>query len=48
MLESNTARPYARALYEVAATQGLEERIAHDLGLIRALWRRIQSWRSRS
>jgi F-type H+-transporting ATPase subunit delta len=38
MPEANAARPYARALYEVAATQGLEERIAHDLGLIRALW----------
>ncbi|MFH1610019.1 MAG: ATP synthase F1 subunit delta [Candidatus Bipolaricaulota bacterium] len=38
MPEPEVTRTYARALYEVAAAQGLEERIAHDLTLVRDLW----------
>lgn len=38
MSGSSTVRPYARALYEIASSQGIEERIARDLALVRALW----------
>jgi len=32
------ARPYARALYEAAASHGAEQRIAYDVALLRDLW----------
>lgn len=38
MPELDVARPYARALYEIAAAQGQEEQMAHDLTLVRDLW----------
>lgn len=38
MAEVDLARPYARALYEAAASHSVEERIAHDLALLRDLW----------
>lgn len=38
MPEPEVTQTYARALYEVAAAQGLEERISHDLTLVRDLW----------
>jgi len=38
MTETHAAHPYARALYEIAAAQGLDERIGHDLALVRLLW----------
>jgi F-type H+-transporting ATPase subunit delta len=38
MAEPDVTRTYARALYEVAAAQGLEKRISHDLTLVRDLW----------
>jgi len=38
MPEPEVTRTYARALYDLAAAQGLEERVAHDLTLVRDLW----------
>jgi len=38
MPEPDVIRTYARALYELAAAQGLEEKIAHDLTVVRELW----------
>ncbi len=38
MSDPSAARPYARALYEVAVSHRVEERIACDLDLIRSLW----------
>ncbi|QAA76418.1 MAG: hypothetical protein BIP78_0652 [Candidatus Bipolaricaulis sibiricus] len=39
MNPSDAARPYARALYEVAASQEVVEQVGHDLSLLQALWR---------
>jgi F-type H+-transporting ATPase subunit delta len=38
MPDPEVARTYARALHELAAAQGLEERIVADLTLVRDLW----------
>lgn len=38
MPEPEVIRTYARALYELAAGQGLEEKIIHDLTVVRDLW----------
>lgn len=38
MPEPDAVRPYARALYEAAASHNAAEGIAHDLALIRDLW----------